>query len=215
MSSARRLHEAGPARSRARATIWACAAGAPVASSRGRVLLRTPLFPLCSPNGLLTRASCTSVGRSGQCPVQRLTRAGSRVAQEVIRRRRAFLTAMAELLRRRRAIQAGMQVLPQQPTRGPGLSSGQGRVGWRQLCSAGCFQGLFFLPLGSRSARSLSYPPADVFLLLSGTVHGFRPSGSAAEQCAGCVGGQGGRGVAGPPARSLSQLLLLTGKLQG
>ena len=33
-------------------------------------------------------------------------------AQELIRRRRAFLTAMAELLRRRRAIQAGMQARP-------------------------------------------------------------------------------------------------------
>ena len=32
--------------------------------------------------------------------------------QEMLRRRRAFLTAMAELLRRRRAIQAGLQVLP-------------------------------------------------------------------------------------------------------
>ena len=30
--------------------------------------------------------------------------------QEMLHRRRAFLTAMAELLRRRRAIQAGLQV---------------------------------------------------------------------------------------------------------
>ena len=35
--------------------------------------------------------------------------------QEVVRRRRAFLTAMAELLRRRRAIQAGMQPTPERP----------------------------------------------------------------------------------------------------
>ena len=35
--------------------------------------------------------------------------------QETIRRRRAFLAAMAELLRRRRAIQAGMQATPVRP----------------------------------------------------------------------------------------------------
>ena len=35
--------------------------------------------------------------------------------QEIVRRRRAFLTAMAELLRRRRAIQAGMQPTPERP----------------------------------------------------------------------------------------------------
>lgn len=52
-------------------------------------------------------------------------------AQEMLRRRRAFLTAMAELLRRRRAIQAGLQVqqlassdtVPLQVTRGSAACS--------------------------------------------------------------------------------------------